>query len=99
MKSALELTILMPCLNESETLATCIRKAQVYLKESHIQGEVLIADNGSQDGSTDIALVEGARLVRIAEKGYGNALRGASRPPRGAISSWVMLMIAMILPS
>jgi len=71
-----ELTILMPCLNEAETLAACIDKAQGYLRRSGVKGEVLIADNGSTDGSQEIARRHGARVVDIAERGYGSALRG-----------------------
>ncbi|WP_106211066.1 glycosyltransferase family 2 protein [Glaciihabitans tibetensis] len=71
-----ELTILMPCLNEAETLATCITKALGYLERSGIAGEVLIADNGSTDGSQRIATDLGARVVDVAEKGYGSALIG-----------------------
>lgn len=70
----LVLTILMPCLNEAETLATCIKKAKTYLRESRLSGEILIADNGSTDGSKKIALKEGARVIDVREKGYGNAL-------------------------
>jgi glycosyltransferase involved in cell wall biosynthesis len=71
----LELTILMPCLNESETLGTCIKKAQKYISENKINGEVLIADNGSTDGSIEIAQNLGARVVNVSFKGYGSALR------------------------
>jgi len=71
-----EVPILMPCLNEAETLATCIDKAQGYLRRSGVRGEVLIADNGSVDGSQEIARRHGARVVDIAERGYGSALRG-----------------------
>ncbi|NQU32630.1 MAG: glycosyltransferase family 2 protein [Bacteroidetes bacterium] len=70
----MEITILMPCLNESETLAICINKAQRFLKENKISGEVLIADNGSTDNSIAIALKEGAKVVTVEEKGYGSAL-------------------------
>ena len=69
-----ELTILMPCLNEAETLATCITKARAFLIRAGIVGEVVIADNGSTDGSQNIALEHGARVVAVAERGYGNAL-------------------------
>lgn len=79
----LELTILMPCLNEAETLATCIRKARGYLERSGIQGEVLIADNGSTDGSREIAAAEGARIQPVAERGYGAALIGGIKAARG----------------
>src|SRR5271169_3591644 len=66
----------MPCLNEAETVATCVRKAIGFLAESGISGEVLVADNGSTDGSQALATEAGARVVPISEKGYGNALMG-----------------------
>jgi hypothetical protein len=66
----------MPCLNEAETLETCIRKAQRALDEAQITGEVIVADNGSTDGSVEIAERLGARVARISSKGYGNALIG-----------------------
>mgnify|MGYP000847756155 CR=1 FL=1 len=75
-----ELTILMPCLNEAETLETCIKKAQTFLRENNVNGEVLIADNGSTDGSREIAVKAGARVVPIAQRGYGAALIGHSGP-------------------
>ena len=78
-----ELTILMPCLNESETLATCITKAKGYLEWAGIEGEVLIADNGSTDGSQEIAKSLGARVVDVQEKGYGAALLGGIAAARG----------------
>jgi glycosyltransferase involved in cell wall biosynthesis len=81
--STLELTILMPCLNESETLAICIDKAEGYLARSGVSGEVLIADNGSTDGSQQIAREHGARLVDVADKGYGSALLGGIQAAAG----------------
>ena len=72
----MELTILMPCLNEALTLATCINKAKTFLETNNIDGEILIADNGSTDGSQNIAKELGARVVNIQEKGYGAALIG-----------------------
>jgi glycosyltransferase involved in cell wall biosynthesis len=72
----IELSIVMPCLNEAETLETCIVKAQSYLARSKVVGEILIADNGSTDGSQDIARSLGARVVDIDNKGYGSALMG-----------------------
>ena len=78
-----ELTILMPCLNEAETLAVCITKAISWLQRSGVQGEVLIADNGSTDGSQAIAIGAGARVVLIAAKGYGSALLGGIKAARG----------------
>ena len=70
----MKLTILMPCLNESETLERCIRKANDWLKRTNTDGEVLIADNGSTDGSQRIATDNGARVVDVEPKGYGSAL-------------------------
>lgn len=83
MADAVELTILMPCLNEAETLAACIRKARGFLSRSGISGEVLIADNGSSDGSQAIAEAEGARVVAVAQRGYGAALRTGIEQARG----------------
>jgi len=79
----IELTILMPCLNEAETLALCIRKAMRFLESSGIAGEVVIADNGSTDGSQQIANALGARIVHVAERGYGAALIGGIAAARG----------------
>src|SRR5688572_210542 len=78
-----ELSIVMPCLNEADTLATCIEKAQRSLSENNINGEVIIADNGSTDGSQEIAQRLGARLVPVSAKGYGNALMGGIAAARG----------------
>ncbi len=71
-----ELTVLMPCLNEAETIGDCIRKAEGFLAASGITGEVLIADNGSSDASRAIATRLGARVVHVERKGYGSALLG-----------------------
>lgn len=79
----IELTILMPCLNEAETLATCIRKAQGYLQASGVVGEVVIADNGSTDGSQAIAEELGAVVVPVAQRGYGAALIAGIEAARG----------------
>lgn len=70
-----ELTILMPCLNESETLAICIQKAKQFLQTEQIHGEILIADNGSTDGSQAIAEKLGARVISVSTRGYGAALK------------------------
>jgi len=78
-----ELTILMPCLNEAETLATCIQKAQSFLDAHGVSGEVLIADNGSTDGSQEIAKGLGARVVDVPQRGYGAALIGGTNAARG----------------
>lgn len=79
----LELTILMPCLNEAETLAVCIGKAKAFLDKAGISGEVLIADNGSTDDSQAIAAEGGARVVPVAQKGYGAALLGGISAAKG----------------
>ena len=71
----MELTILMPCLNEAETLEICILKAKRFLEDNNIDGEVLVSDNGSVDNSVEIARMRGARVIHAYEKGYGNALR------------------------
>ncbi len=81
--AAIELTILMPCLNEAETLAACISKAQSFLASEKVAGEVIVADNGSADGSRDIALRLGARVVDVSERGYGAALMGGILAARG----------------
>jgi glycosyltransferase involved in cell wall biosynthesis len=79
----IELSIIMPCLNEAETLEKCIRKAQDYLARTGIAGEIVIGDNGSTDGSQDIALRCGARIVNVSLRGYGAALYGASLAANG----------------
>src|SRR5262249_31669142 len=84
----MQLTILMPCLNEAETLAACIEKAQSGLQRAKVEGEILIADNGSTDGSVEIATGLGARVVHVLEKGYGSALRGGIEAARG---DWIIM--------
>ncbi|GAA4367718.1 glycosyltransferase family 2 protein [Agromyces bauzanensis] len=79
----IELSIVMPCLNEAETLAVCIDKANGYLERSGVAGEVIVADNGSTDGSQDIARAHGARVVDIPARGYGSALLGGIEAARG----------------
>ncbi|GHA31127.1 dolichol-P-glucose synthetase [Devosia pacifica] len=83
MHQPVELTILMPCLNEAETLATCIDKARAFLDRTGIAGEVLIADNGSSDGSQQIATEHGARVVPVERRGYGAALAGGIAAAEG----------------
>jgi glycosyltransferase involved in cell wall biosynthesis len=78
-----ELTIVMPCLNEAETLETCILKAKRFLETSGVDGEVLIGDNGSTDGSQQIARNNGARVVDVPIRGYGAALHFATLAARG----------------
>ncbi len=71
---AVEISIVMPCLNEAETLATCIQKAQRAIANENLSAEIIVADNGSTDGSQAIAMEHGARVVPVARKGYGSAL-------------------------
>lgn len=71
----IELSILMPCLNESETIANCIEKSKAQIKSLNISAEIVVADNGSNDGSIEIAKKHGARLVHVKDKGYGNTLK------------------------
>lgn len=80
---SVELTILMPCLNEARTIAACIAKAQGFLRRTGIAGEVLVADNGSTDGSQQRARQLGARVVDVAERGYGAALKAGIESARG----------------
>ena len=78
-----EVSVVMPCLNEADTIGACIRKAQSALNEHRISGEIIIADNGSTDSSVDIATALGAQVVRVPSKGYGNALAGGIAAARG----------------
>ncbi|MFT3883809.1 MAG: glycosyltransferase family 2 protein [Gemmatales bacterium] len=78
-----ELSIVMPCLNEADTVGTCVRKAHAAIEKMGIRGEIVIADNGSTDGSQAIATEHGARIVPVAAKGYGNALMGGIAAAKG----------------
>lgn len=78
-----ELTILMPCLNEGASLAFCVREAAEYLRSRSLDGEILVADNGSSDGSPDVARRAGARVVHVPQRGYGAALLGGIRAAEG----------------
>jgi hypothetical protein len=82
-EAPIELTILMPCLNEAETIEVCVEKAMGFLARSGVSGEVLIADNGSTDGSQRMAEAKGARVVPVFERGYGAALMGGMKAARG----------------
>jgi glycosyltransferase involved in cell wall biosynthesis len=79
----IELSVVMPCLNEADTLGTCIRKARLGMERAGIAGEVIVADNGSTDDSPAIARAEGARVVPVAARGYGAALMGGIEAARG----------------
>ena len=79
----MEISVVLPCLNEVETLSICIKKAKKQIKNLKIRGEIIIADNGSTDGSLKIAKKLGAKIVNIRNKGYGNALRGGIKKAKG----------------
>lgn len=84
----MQLTILMPCLNEAETLGVCIRKAKAWIDRAGIDAEVLVADNGSTDGSQLLAESLGARVVAVSQRGYGAALYHGSIAARG---KWIIM--------
>jgi len=80
---SLDVSVVMPCLNEKATIGTCVTKAQQAIKQLNLSGEVIVGDNGSTDGSQEIARALGARVVSIPERGYGAALQGAIAAARG----------------
>jgi glycosyltransferase involved in cell wall biosynthesis len=82
-ESGIELSILMPCLNEAETIETCVRKARRFLDTYKVKGEIVIGDNGSTDGSQKLAEQAGARVVNVTARGYGAALYGGTLGARG----------------
>ncbi|MCC6261459.1 MAG: glycosyltransferase family 2 protein [Anaerolineales bacterium] len=83
MKQEIELSIVLPCLNEELTVGVCVAKAVNFLKKNKIKGEVIVADNGSTDKSKDIAKKAGARVIDVEQKGYGSALRGGFEAAKG----------------
>ena len=84
----LDLSIIMPCLNEAKTIGNCIQKAKESIARLGVDGEIVVADNGSTDGSVEIAAKLGARVLQIEEKGYGNALRGGIEAAQG---KWIIM--------
>jgi glycosyltransferase involved in cell wall biosynthesis len=88
MTDSIQLSIVMPCLNEADTLAACIEQARLGIQRSGLRGEILVADNGSQDESVPIAKKLGARVVHVKEKGYGSALRAGIRAASG---KWIVM--------
>lgn len=80
-----ELSVVIPCLNEADTLGTCIRKARSAIRQHDVQAEIIVADNGSTDGSIEIAKALGARVVPVQERGYGSALMGGIEAARGEL--------------
>jgi glycosyltransferase involved in cell wall biosynthesis len=85
---AFECSIVMPCLNEAETIEACIRKAKLGLERAGVRGEILVADNGSTDGSVEIAMRCGARVLHVRERGYGSALASGIAAAQGR---WVIM--------
>ena len=88
MADSVELSIILPCLNEAETLARCIESARLGIQRAGVRGEIIVADNGSTDGSQAIAQKSGARVVPVREKGYGSALRGGVH---AALGKWILM--------
>jgi glycosyltransferase involved in cell wall biosynthesis len=88
MTESIQLSIVMPCLNEADTLAACIEQARLGIQRSGLRGEILVADNGSRDESVLIAEKLGARVVHVKEKGYGSALRAGIRAASG---KWIVM--------
>lgn len=86
--SGVELSVVMPCLNEARTLPACIDKAQGFLKQYGVVGEIVVADNGSTDGSQALAAARGARVIHVPQRGYGAALRAGSE---AAIGTYVVM--------
>src|SRR5215471_8158528 len=84
----IEVSVVMPCLNEADTLRVCIEKAEEALRSSGIAGEIIVADNGSRDDSPIIAASMGARVIHVAEKGYGNALMAGIA---GALGKFIIM--------
>jgi glycosyltransferase involved in cell wall biosynthesis len=85
---SVELSVVIPCLNEAETIARCIEAARRGIQRAGVRGEIIVADNGSTDGSPAIAEKSGARVVTVAEKGYGSALRGGILAAAG---KWILM--------
>src|SRR4051794_33014157 len=81
--SVIELSVVMPCLNEARTIGDCIKQAQEAISDNHLSAEIIIADNGSTDGSQQIASELGARVVNVSQRGYGAALMGGIDAARG----------------
>jgi glycosyltransferase involved in cell wall biosynthesis len=82
-ESNVTLSIVMPCLNEAKTLAGCIKKAQTYLERQNFPSEIIIADNGSADGSSEIAKSLGVKVIAVSQRGYGSTLQAGIRAASG----------------
>src|ERR1041384_3491895 len=88
-ENAIDLSVVMPCLNERATVGVCVDRAVEFIGAANVTGEVVVADNGSADGSVEIAQKHGARVVAVADKGYGHALMGGIEAARGR---WVIVL-------
>ena len=88
MADSVELSIVIPCLNEAETIARCIESARLGIQRAGVRGEIIVADNGSTDGSIQVTEKSGARVVRVQAKGYGSALRGGIQAAAG---KWILM--------
>src|SRR5438128_12482723 len=84
-EATLDVSVVMPCLNEARTIVTCIEKAHAALRNSGLSYEIVVGDNGSTDGSQDLARAHGARVVAVPSRGYGQAYRGALAASRGRV--------------
>src|SRR5258708_29227681 len=82
--SPVDVSVVIPCLNEANSLGICVEKAQKAFVDARLRGEVVVADNGSTDGSIDIAEKIGARVIPVAQRGYGSGLKAGHRAARGA---------------
>ncbi|HXJ15483.1 MAG TPA: glycosyltransferase, partial [Candidatus Limnocylindrales bacterium] len=82
-ETRLDVSVVIPCLNEANSLAFCVEKAISSFRNAGLRGEVIVADNGSTDGSIEIAEFNGARVLRVAERGYGAALKAGIAAARG----------------
>ena len=83
LREPIELSVIIPCLNEADTLETCIKKTQKAIRDNGIRGEVIVADNGSTDGSLKIAKGLGVSIIIVKEKGYGSVLQGGIEASHG----------------
>src|SRR5258707_13635809 len=82
-RSAVDVSVVIPCLNEANSIGICVEKAQKAFADAGLRGEVVVADNGSTDGSIEIAETFGARVIPVAQRGYGSALKTGIRAARG----------------
>src|SRR6266436_2948323 len=83
-RNAVDVSVVIPCLNEANSIAICVEKAQKAFADAGLRGEVVVADNGSTDGSIEIAEKHGARVIPVVQRGYGSALKAGIRAARGA---------------